>query len=161
MVKAKAICGRETKRQNKLAVDSGGQIKVLRLNGIVGQMTRHRCLSAHSHPLAPQKNIPPPPLHPATFSPFIHPSPQQPSICLKGESISSSVTQLQERVLPYYYYANTLSQSITYSTYVMICVRFLEILNHHFNLPSIKKHNKSSHTNNTFCDARVALDPTV
>lgn len=60
VVKTNSICRDETQRRNKLADDSGGQIKVLGLNGIVGQMTRHCCLSAHSHPLVPQKNTPPP-----------------------------------------------------------------------------------------------------
>lgn len=64
---------RETKRRNELAVDSGGQIKVLGLNGIVGQMTRHRCLSAHSHP-QPQKNINPP-LHQPSLPPRLPPLP--------------------------------------------------------------------------------------
>lgn len=54
-----------------MAVNSGGQIKVLGLNGIVGQMTRHCCLSAHGHTLLPQKNItaPLPSLSPSSLPP--------------------------------------------------------------------------------------------
>lgn len=56
-----------------MAVNSGGQIKVLGLNGIVGQMTRHCCLSAHGHTLLPQKNItaPLPSLSPSSLPPLL------------------------------------------------------------------------------------------
>lgn len=56
-----------------LADDSGWQIKVLGLNGIVGQMTRHRWRSAHGHSLAFDRNITPPPTH--QHSIYSRPSP--------------------------------------------------------------------------------------
>lgn len=75
-----------------LADDSGWQIKVLGLNGIVGQMTRHRWLSAHGHSLClPQKYYPAP--YPPTLHLFLSLSPEKPSIRLRGSTISSSVAE--------------------------------------------------------------------
>lgn len=123
--------------RNKAAQDSGGQIKVLGLNGIVGQMTRHCCLSAHSHPLPQKHTNAPTPHHP----PAIPPIPASTAFHLSQRRVYFIFSKPTAGENPPFLLQckHVVSQSVLVSTGVFDFLSFLQYFP--FN-PSIKKDHK-------------------